>query len=255
MITNVELDHHARWASRAELVEAFRSFAGGAAGLAMLADPSLDRLEADQRTSRFDAERPGPPLRLAVPGSPQPAQRASRTRGRRARRARLARRARDRLAELSRECGRRLERKGSRNGAEIYDDYAHHPTEVAATLAALRELEPRRLIAVFQPHLYSRTKALAVAVRRGARRRRRDRRARRLPGARGAGRRARRRQRPRRRSRRRRPAPAGVRSGGCATPAPPSARWRRGLREGDLLVTLGAGDIHQLRRASWSRSG
>jgi UDP-N-acetylmuramate--alanine ligase len=43
----------------------------------------------------------------------------------------------------------------------IYDDYAHHPTEVAATLAALRELEPRRLIAVFQPHLYSRTKALA----------------------------------------------------------------------------------------------
>ena len=45
----------------------------------------------------------------------------------------------------------------------IYDDYAHHPTEVAATLAALRELAPARLIAVFQPHLYSRTKALAGA--------------------------------------------------------------------------------------------
>jgi UDP-N-acetylmuramate--alanine ligase len=43
----------------------------------------------------------------------------------------------------------------------VYDDYAHHPTEVAAALAALRELEPRRLVAVFQPHLYSRTKALA----------------------------------------------------------------------------------------------
>jgi UDP-N-acetylmuramate--alanine ligase len=56
---------------------------------------------------------------------------------------------------------RRLERKGTRDGAAIYDDYAHHPTEVAATLAALRELEPRRLIAAFQPHLYSRTKALA----------------------------------------------------------------------------------------------
>jgi UDP-N-acetylmuramate--alanine ligase len=56
---------------------------------------------------------------------------------------------------------RRQERKGSRRGAEIYDDYAHHPTEVEATLEALRELEPRRLIAVFQPHLYSRTKALA----------------------------------------------------------------------------------------------
>jgi UDP-N-acetylmuramate--alanine ligase len=55
---------------------------------------------------------------------------------------------------------RRLERKGTRDGAVVYDDYAHHPTEVEATLAALRELEPRRLIAVFQPHLYSRTKAL-----------------------------------------------------------------------------------------------
>ena len=56
---------------------------------------------------------------------------------------------------------RRLERKGTHNGALIYDDYAHHPTEVAAALQALRELGPRRLIAVFQPHLYSRTKALA----------------------------------------------------------------------------------------------
>ncbi len=56
---------------------------------------------------------------------------------------------------------RRLERKGTRSGAVIYDDYAHHPTEVAASLAALRELPHRRLIAVFQPHLYSRTKALA----------------------------------------------------------------------------------------------
>ena len=46
-------------------------------------------------------------------------------------------------------------------GARVYDDYAHHPTEVAASLAALRELPHERLIAVFQPHLYSRTKALA----------------------------------------------------------------------------------------------
>ncbi|HEY8501680.1 MAG TPA: cyanophycin synthetase, partial [Solirubrobacterales bacterium] len=40
------------------------------------------------------------------------------------------------------------------------DDYAHHPTEVRAVLSALRELDPSRLIAVFQPHLYSRTRAL-----------------------------------------------------------------------------------------------
>ena len=39
----------------------------------------------------------------------------------------------------------------------VFDDYAHHATEVAATLAAARALAPRRLVAVFQPHLYSRT--------------------------------------------------------------------------------------------------
>ena len=43
----------------------------------------------------------------------------------------------------------------------MYDDYAHHPTEVAATIAAARTLAPARLVAVFQPHLYSRTRALA----------------------------------------------------------------------------------------------
>ncbi|MEX2107439.1 MAG: cyanophycin synthetase [Solirubrobacterales bacterium] len=56
---------------------------------------------------------------------------------------------------------RRLELKGTSHGARIYDDYAHHPTEVRAALSALRELGPERLVAVFQPHLYSRTKAFA----------------------------------------------------------------------------------------------
>ncbi len=56
---------------------------------------------------------------------------------------------------------RRLELKGERGGARIFDDYAHHPTELRAALSALREMEPARLVAVFQPHLYSRTKALA----------------------------------------------------------------------------------------------
>jgi UDP-N-acetylmuramate dehydrogenase len=57
---------------------------------------------------------------------------------------------------------RRLEVKGERGGVRIYDDYAHHPTEVRAALSALRELEPPRLVAVFQPHLYSRTKVFAA---------------------------------------------------------------------------------------------
>lgn len=54
--------------------------------------------------------------------------------------------------------GRRFERLGEHAGVEWVDDYAHHPTEVAATLAAARQAYPgRRLVAVFQPHLYSRT--------------------------------------------------------------------------------------------------
>ncbi|MGZ5342317.1 MAG: glutamate ligase domain-containing protein, partial [Solirubrobacterales bacterium] len=57
---------------------------------------------------------------------------------------------------------RRFEPKGSRNGALIYDDYAHHPTEVAAALEAARALTGGRLLAAFQPHLYSRTKAMAA---------------------------------------------------------------------------------------------
>ncbi len=57
---------------------------------------------------------------------------------------------------------RRFEYKGeTRAGAAVYDDYAHHPTEIKATLKAARELFPKRkIIVVFQPHLYSRTKLL-----------------------------------------------------------------------------------------------
>ena len=57
---------------------------------------------------------------------------------------------------------RRFERLGAFRGATVIDDYAHHPTEVAATLAAARQAFPRtRIFAVFQPHLYSRTRDLA----------------------------------------------------------------------------------------------
>lgn len=52
---------------------------------------------------------------------------------------------------------RRFERRGSARGAQFVDDYAHHPTEVAATLRGARATGARRLVAVFQPHRYSRT--------------------------------------------------------------------------------------------------
>ena len=161
VVTNVELDHHARWSSRAELLDAFASFAGAASGAAVLAGDDLDPVAAAApRSLRFDAARPGPDsLELRVPGRHN-------VLNARAALAALELAGADpgaAAAGLASFPGmvRRQERKGSRAGAEIYDDYAHHPTEVQATLEALRELEPRRLIAVFQPHLYSRTKAFA----------------------------------------------------------------------------------------------
>jgi UDP-N-acetylmuramate--alanine ligase len=58
---------------------------------------------------------------------------------------------------------RRFEKKGERNGVLVVDDYAHHPTELAATLSAARQVYPeRRLVALFQPHLYSRTRDFAA---------------------------------------------------------------------------------------------
>ena len=70
--------------------------------------------------------------------------------------------------QLAAACGdfggvaRRFERLGERDGVAVIDDYAHHPTEVRAVLGAARQAMPdRRLVAVFQPHLYSRTRDFA----------------------------------------------------------------------------------------------
>jgi UDP-N-acetylmuramate--alanine ligase len=158
-VTNVELDHHSHWSSRAQLLEAFRAFCEPARGLALPGDGGLAGLAAEQRVLAFDEDHPGPALALKVPGRHNVLN------------ARAALAAIElagfELEQAARALAgfpgilRRLELKGHRNGAAIYDDSAHHPTEVAAALQALRDLGPRRLIAVFQPHLYSRTKALA----------------------------------------------------------------------------------------------
>jgi UDP-N-acetylmuramate--alanine ligase len=61
--------------------------------------------------------------------------------------------------------GRRFERLGEFAGVAVVDDYAHHPSELAATLSAARQAYPgRRLVAVFQPHLFSRTAAHGEAM-------------------------------------------------------------------------------------------
>jgi len=53
---------------------------------------------------------------------------------------------------------RRFEFKGEKNGIAVYDDYAHHPTEIEATLKGIKENTKKRIIVVFQPHLFSRTR-------------------------------------------------------------------------------------------------
>jgi UDP-N-acetylmuramate--alanine ligase len=143
VVTNIEMDHHSRWGSIAELREAF------------------DRFAAGTQLAEFDFGSPGPAeLELAVPG-------AHNVLNARAALAAAALAGFD-PGEVADALGgfpgvhRRLEFKGECDGAAIYDDYAHHPTEVRAALDALRSLGPARLIAVFQPHLYSRTKAFAA---------------------------------------------------------------------------------------------
>lgn len=55
---------------------------------------------------------------------------------------------------------RRFEKKGSCNGAVVIDDYAHHPTEIKATLSAAASMPHKRIVCIFEPHTYTRTKSL-----------------------------------------------------------------------------------------------
>jgi UDP-N-acetylmuramate--alanine ligase len=190
VVTNVELDHHAHWAGEAALRDAFARFAasaravvgpaggvlaelGGGTGYAVSDGPPVaaDVLARAVRPmgggSEFEVLVGGGdplPVRLEVPGLHNV---ANATAALAALSVAGAGESLPGLEELGAGLAtfpgiaRRLERKGERSGAAIFDDYAHHPTELEASLTALRELPHERLIAVFQPHLYSRTKALA----------------------------------------------------------------------------------------------
>jgi UDP-N-acetylmuramate--alanine ligase len=162
VVTNVEMDHHSRWGSIAELRAAFAQFAAQASVAVLPAEDEcgIDPDIGGKCSARAFGELvPGPELSLAVPG-------AHNVLNARAALA-AAELAGFDLAAVAAALAdfpgvhRRLELKGERAGARIYDDYAHHPTEVRAALGALREMDPSRLIVAFQPHLYSRTKALA----------------------------------------------------------------------------------------------
>jgi len=159
VVTNVELDHHATYGSLSELQEAFAEFTGvaetvvsGTGGL------GADNLEIGPGTSRFEVD--GAEVELQVPGEHNILNALAALAALRAAGVEPAEAA-PALAKFT-GAGRRFEPHGrTASGAEVYDDYAHHPTEVRATLAAARTLGPRRLVAAFQPHLYSRTEMLA----------------------------------------------------------------------------------------------
>jgi UDP-N-acetylmuramate--alanine ligase len=276
VVTNLELDHHSRWSSLSELAEAFAAFTAPAVGLVCGADVRLPGQET-QRTVRFalqaESGEPGPEadlvardirtdaggtafralggdidaeVSLPVPGRHNVANSLAALGG-----ASLAGFDAERCARALGGfpgVARRLELKGERDGARIYDDYAHHPTEVSATLEAARELEPRRLIAAFQPHLYSRTKALAPEL--GAALAAADEvavldvyPAREEPVGPLAG-----------VSGLMVAAEAADRAGGAPVWWLPTAEQAAEalaprLRQGDLLITIGAGDIHKLAEA------
>jgi UDP-N-acetylmuramate--alanine ligase len=139
VVTNVDLDHHSEFASLAEVEELFERW--------LTEVPQVVRAH----------ELPPVHFELAVPGE----------HNRRNAAAALAAlglvgvsadEARPHLAEFA-GAGRRLEPRGEAGGVTVLDDYAHHPAEIAATIAAVRD--GGRVLVLFQPHLYSRTRHLA----------------------------------------------------------------------------------------------
>jgi len=139
VLLNVDLDHHSTFGSRAEVAELFEAWLAGV--------PNVVRAEELEPVT----------VELAIPGEHN-------------RRNAAAALAALELAGVPRRdaegvigefagAGRRLERKGEAGGVTVLDSYAHHPAELAADVAAVRN--GGRVLALFQPHLYSRTVHLA----------------------------------------------------------------------------------------------
>jgi UDP-N-acetylmuramate--alanine ligase len=176
VVTNVELDHHSTYSRLSELEDAFAEFTRQAAVRVLGPDVDLPgegqpvtfgieegALRAEDVTlgagrSHFLVD--GIRADLQVPGEHNVLNALAALAALRAAGVPLEEAA-PALAKFS-GAGRRFEYRGkTAAGADVYDDYAHHPTELRATLQGARTLEPRRLVAAFQPHLYSRTKMLA----------------------------------------------------------------------------------------------
>jgi UDP-N-acetylmuramate--alanine ligase len=139
VLLNVDLDHHTTFASRRELDSFFEDWLRGV--------PHVVRAE----------ELEPPTFDLAVPGEHNRRNAAAAVAALEL--AGVPKEDAERVIVGFRGAGRRLERKGEAGGVAVLDSYAHHPAELAADLAALRN--GGRLLALFQPHLYSRTIHLA----------------------------------------------------------------------------------------------
>jgi UDP-N-acetylmuramate--alanine ligase len=137
VLLNVDLDHHTTFGSRTEVEELFERW---------LAEvPQVVRAEELQ------------PVRLELALAGEHNRRNAAAALAALELAGVARADAERVIVEYRGAGRRLEPRGERAGVRLLDDYAHHPAEIAATLAAVRERGEGRVLVLFQPHLYSRT--------------------------------------------------------------------------------------------------
>lgn len=187
VVTNLEIDHVDHWASLDELYRAFESFvarvrpggvavlpaedqrlvaAAARAGVRAVTFGPGGEVRAEQAESSFSGAsftlvtpQGSAAVALRVPGLHNVANALAAAAAGLAAGIDLAAAARG-LAEY-RGVERRLQLRGRAGGVLLLDDYAHHPTEVKVTLAAARPGPFRRLVAVFQPHRYTRTAAFA----------------------------------------------------------------------------------------------
>lgn len=139
VITNVDLDHHTAFASTAELQERFERWAAGLTEGRVVwgrdVTPTHLELAVPGEHNQRNAACALAALEIAGVERSEAAASIAGFRG----------------------AGRRLEEHGEAGGVRLVDDYAHHPAEVTATIAAARTLAEGPLVVLFQPHLYSRT--------------------------------------------------------------------------------------------------
>ena len=166
VLTNAELDHHATYSSQRDVDDTFRAFLALAEEIVLGDEPALTRFPGRvarpegvrARAGRLALQRRRRGRDAAGAGRPQRAQRRRRRSPPARSPAPTRPRPPPRWRTSAAPAGGSSSSARRAAGALVVDDYAHHPTEVRATIAAARTLAPRRVVAVFQPHLFSRTR-------------------------------------------------------------------------------------------------